>query len=639
MNSIEKLSQQLSNININKKSDFELVEEHTFLLFKIIFNIANEYCYFFFNFRNAFNINKIAIYLPHKESEHSIDFLYNYCNKFKKNSCEKITDKDHLISLCYKYSTCNPDIFSGYAFQQNICKDLKKNINLDTIKIISSIKTIIDAQLKIKKIEYIIFPFTIYLNSDTHIVLLLFYIKKDKTVVSFTLSHLSVLKDYKRKQLHLFIKQLVLNTTDFKYNYLGDIRYYNKLNHFLINIENSKYLDKKTLIYSTCVYILVNMITRHLTLEETVFKTLNYKYNEYSRILIVFTEIVKKFMITNCNKIINKENHTDITYFYKNEKELNLTKYNLIEFPSEIFKTSFLESLILSHNNIEVLPDEITNLSFLKTLNFSNNKVSLIPSNINNLLNIQNFIANNNNISNLINLNSLISLIYIDVSNNPIKKHSKLLNVNENNCLKVLKMNNCQLTETPKLINLTKLEMLELSNNELTNIDNLNNLLFLYNLDLSKNRLTNVDNITNLFSLRDLNLSYNKLKSLPSNLRTLKKLLYLNLESNKLVSVNMEFKQKFKQLKEYPIDVNLFISLIPIKSLVYLNLSDNPIYYIPNKLVELNNLNKLELKNIGLLGLTLEDGRQIGLEIYEKNKYLIHKKDIIYPTIETMYMY
>ncbi len=643
MATIEELAKQLDNISIDKQNDFKLIESNTFLLFKIIFGIASEYCYFFFNLETDFNYQKISIYLPPNDSFSKVDFLYNYCNRLLSiNTCPLVGDDDSLKTLCNYFNSCSPDLYSGYSGKQ-VCAyfdDIEVN-DIEKIDIISKIKGIIDNNTSF---EYIVFPFTIYLNQSEKHILLLIYIKKEAIVVSFSLTDFSIYDELKKEELVLFITEIVAFTTNLNYNYVGDIRNYENIKRYLKNMEKSIYISSDSLQYATCVYIIVNCIVKKQTLEETIEKNLNYpSYDEFTRVLILFVQVLNKFMKSNCYKIENNRDDDDTSiYFSSNEREVNISRFNLDTFPQQITEAGFLEKLVISNNNISFLPDEIGNLTNLKLFDISNNNITNIPSTISSLDKLQQFIAFKNKLKNLSFFKTLISVLYIDVSDNPILGNINSFNISSGSCLKVLKMKNCSLRKMPDLDNCNKLNKLDLSNNDINIIEYLNNLPLLIELNLSHNNINSIpSSIVNLLSLKHLNIGYNNLTTIPYDLKNIKQLLTLNLESNQLVSTNVQFMNKFPQLNITPEDIsnNVFKVLFNLRSLQVINLANNRIHFIPIIRViwnRMNNLTKLDLRNIELFGIRNRD-REIGKEIYHKSFDKIIKKNIIIPKPDAIY--
>ena len=643
MTTIEELAKQLNNISIDKQNDFKLIESNTFLLFKIIFGIASDYCYFFFNLESNFNYQKISIYLPPKDSDSKVDFLYNYCNQLLGiNTCPLVGDDESLKTLCNYFNSCSPDLYSGYSGKQ-VCAyfdDIEVN-DIEKIDIISKIKGIIDNNTSF---EYIVFPFTIYLNQSEKHVLLLIYIKKEAIVVSFSLTDYSIYDELKNPDLTLFINQIVAFTTNLKYNYVGDIRNYENIKQYLINMEKNTYISADLLRYATCVYIIVNCIVKKQTLEETMEKNLNYSnYDDFTRVLILFVQVLNKFMKSNCNKIDNNNDDDDSSiYFSSNERDLNVSRFNLDTFPQSIIETGFLERLVISNNNISSLPDEIGNLTNLKLFDISNNNISNIPTTISSLDKLQQFIAFKNKLKNLSFFKTFNSVLYIDVSNNPILGNINTFIISTGSCLKVLKMSNCTLRKMPDLNNCNKLNKLDLSHNDIVLIEYLNNLPLLIELNLSHNNINSIpSSIVNLLSLKHLNIGYNSLTTIPHDLKNIKQLLTLNLESNQLVSTNIHFMNKFPQLNIKPEDIsnNVFKVVFNLVSLQVLNLANNRIHFIPIIRViwsRMNNLTKLDLRNIELFGIVYRE-REIGKEIYHKVFNKIIKKNIIIPNPDAIY--
>jgi len=72
----------------------------------------------------------------------------------------------------------------------------------------------------------------------------------------------------------------------------------------------------------------------------------------------------------------------------KSSKRLDLSYQNLAEFPSEVFKLSNLEELILDFNSITFVPSQIESLTHLKRLDARNNKINSIPKELGDMENL-----------------------------------------------------------------------------------------------------------------------------------------------------------------------------------------------------------------------------------------------------------
>ncbi|MEM9273420.1 MAG: COR domain-containing protein [Cyanobacteria bacterium P01_F01_bin.143] len=198
----------------------------------------------------------------------------------------------------------------------------------------------------------------------------------------------------------------------------------------------------------------------------------------------------------------------------ENSSILNLSRHELTEIPSKIFRMTYLKELILSSNQLTSIPESITNLSNLTKLNLSSNQLTSIPESITKLSNL------------------------------------KELNLSSN-----------QLTDIPEFINnLSDLTHLYLSNNQLKNVpDSITKIPSLIKLNLTSNQIVNVSkSIDELSNLTWLNLNSNQLKSIPKSIENLFNLTELYLKNNPMEVPPIEIVNKgveeirgyFRQLEE-----------------------------------------------------------------------------------------
>ena len=110
--------------------------------------------------------------------------------------------------------------------------------------------------------------------------------------------------------------------------------------------------------------------------------------------------------------------------------------------------------------------------------------------------------------------------------------------------VKILVLNNNQLTEVPKVLEkLTKLKELWLEGNQLTDVKGLEKLTQLEKLYLNNNQLTDVMGLEKLTKLKGLSLNDNQLTNV-RGLEKLTQLTHLHLYGNKLTRAQIEQLQK-----------------------------------------------------------------------------------------------
>ena len=137
-------------------------------------------------------------------------------------------------------------------------------------------------------------------------------------------------------------------------------------------------------------------------------------------------------------------------FIIKNIRNLTLYGSQLKEIPNEIFKLLGLRQLFLPNNTIYEVPENIGNLINLESLDLSGNQIEKIPNNISNLQNLKSLVMSNNKISELNdNVYDLKSLEFLDLSHNFILNYL---------------MNDTPIIISPKIVNLTNLEIFKINN-------------------------------------------------------------------------------------------------------------------------------------------------------------------------------
>ena len=207
----------------------------------------------------------------------------------------------------------------------------------------------------------------------------------------------------------------------------------------------------------------------------------------------------------NSNNIlsINFRNNALITIPYVNVTELQFS-FNLISSLENIIFNS-ITFLDITGNDISSIPNIIFQIPSLKKILASHNHISTLPNEI-----------------------TESSIIYIDLSFNPIRDVKNIPS-----SIEVLILNYCELEEIPKiLLNCDDLVELSIQGNKIKAID-----LFPKNLvyfNASQNLISDIINLESL-TLEYLNISSNSLTSIPSNfLSNLPNLKEIDLTFNKI---------------------------------------------------------------------------------------------------------
>ncbi|XP_037595677.1 leucine-rich repeat-containing protein 40 isoform X4 [Cebus imitator] len=238
-----------------------------------------------------------------------------------------------------------------------------------------------------------------------------------------------------------------------------------------------------------------------------------------------------------------------------------------------------LTKLIISNNKLQSLTDDLRLLPALTVLDIHDNQLTSLPSAIRELANLQK------------------------------------LNISHNK-LKIL---------PEEITNLRNLKWLYLQHNELICIsEGFEQLSNLEDLDLSNNRLTTVPaSFSSLSSLVRLNLSSNQLKSLPAEINRMKRLKHLDCNSNLLETIPPELagmeslemlylrRNKLRFLPEFPscsllkelhigenqIEMLEAEHLKHLNSILVLDLRDNKLKSVPDEIILLHSLERLDLSN------------------------------------------
>ena len=294
-------------------------------------------------------------------------------------------------------------------------------------------------------------------------------------------------------------------------------------------------------------------------------------------------------------------------------KKLNLTGGEYKTMPTNIKLLKNLEFIILKDNNFTTLPDSFSLLKKLRVLNLEHNAYLYdedVYERIKNL-HVEELNFANSGLSELNNkIGLVISLKDLNISGNDIKvlpssfaqiNHLQKINVSKNLNLSAAQV----LTALAQIPTITELLAQECG------IDNIpleiGKLTSIKVLDLKANRLTALPlGFGNLTNLEYLDLGYfemgtrmNKISDLGPDFGKLKKLKYLNLAGNALLTLPEGF-SGLSELTELNLGLNklpgLPISVTQLTKLTKLDISLNDVSVIPAQVANLVNLEELNLQ-------------------------------------------
>lgn len=271
-----------------------------------------------------------------------------------------------------------------------------------------------------------------------------------------------------------------------------------------------------------------------------------------------------------------------------------------------------LTKLILAGNLLTSLSEDIKFLSALTVLDAHDNQISNLPDAIGSLQNLTKLVLSRNCLPSL-----------------PVSICSLSLLVS-------LKLDHNKLTQLPTDIGcLVKLEEFDVSHNSLTSLpESLTELPSLLRLTISHNELCQLPvSLGSMNSIKELQLNNNKLTSLPPLLK-MTSLQILTLHYNTL----SDFPQigEGGRLKELQLGANRLtvldpVKLVPLTSLVYLDLRENKIQSIPMEVTRMVSLERLDLSNNDLPGLPNEMGLMPQLKslLLDGNPLKTLRRDIV----------
>ncbi|EAF4730471.1 LPXTG cell wall anchor domain-containing protein [Listeria monocytogenes] len=266
----------------------------------------------------------------------------------------------------------------------------------------------------------------------------------------------------------------------------------------------------------------------------------------------------------------------------------------------ELKKLPLLEWLNVSSNRLSDV-STLTNFPSLNYINVSNNVIRTVGK-MTELPSLKEFYAQNNNISDISMIHDMPNLRKVDASNNLITNIGTFDNLPK---LQNLDVHSNRITNTSVIHDLPSLETFYAQNNLITNIGTMDNLPELTYVDLSFNRIPSLAPIGDLPKLEILKVTdnYSYLRSL-GTMDGVSKLRNLELQNNYLnytgTEGNLSALSDLTNLTELNLRDNGYISdisgLSTLSRLIYLNLDSNKIKDI-SALSNLTTLQELTLEN------------------------------------------
>ncbi|ODV96077.1 hypothetical protein PACTADRAFT_40970 [Pachysolen tannophilus NRRL Y-2460] len=289
---------------------------------------------------------------------------------------------------------------------------------------------------------------------------------------------------------------------------------------------------------------------------------------------------------------------------------LQLSCNQLSSLPKSFGNLKKLNFLNLSSNNFKVYPEIVSELENLKELDLSYNELKQIPISISHLSQLEklNFSANKLTKELPAYLGTLVKLKFLDLRYNNITNIESLTALPE---LEVLYTTSNNITQFDD--ELQKVRLFELNRNPLTSITVKNHLETLVILDLSKAKLTSLtaNFFTNIPNLEKVILDNNHLVTLPSDICSLKRLVYLSCVRNNLSSLPPGI-SSLTSLQYLDLHLNNINVLSPeiwnLSSLSILNLSSNLLQDFPKPAANFFSSRITEVDN-SLLYLSISDNR------------------------------
>ncbi|HAA7156344.1 TPA_asm: class 1 internalin InlI [Listeria monocytogenes] len=292
----------------------------------------------------------------------------------------------------------------------------------------------------------------------------------------------------------------------------------------------------------------------------------------------------------------------------------------------DLKKLPLLEWLNVSSNRLSDV-STLTNFPSLNYINISNNVIRTVGK-MTELPSLKEFYAQNNSISDISMIHDMPNLRKVDASNNLITNIGTFDNLPK---LQSLDVHSNRITSTSVIHDLPSLETFNAQTNLITNIGTMDNLPDLTYVNLSFNRIPSLAPIGDLPNLETLIVSDNNsyLRSL-GTMDGVPKLRILDLQNNYLnytgTEGNLSSLSDLTNLTELNLRNNVYIDdisgLSTLSRLIYLNLDSNKIEDI-SALSNLTNLQELTLENNKIENISaLSDLENLNKLVVSKNKII-----------------
>lgn len=372
-------------------------------------------------------------------------------------------------------------------------------------------------------------------------------------------------------------------------------------------------------------------IIREYIINNFQYAFINYHGEDYVTDLVL--DKVTLLDLSNMN--LTNDDLEDIGLFSK-IYTLDLSN-NQISDLTNLPKLNRLLYLNLSNNKIDNI-DSLNQFANIDRINLSSNNLQDI-SFLSTLKNAQWVILDDNKISDISVLNDCLKLTYVSLKNNGIKDISMLNNdsitdliLDGNKGIKgydgvnvyTLSLNDCDIKELPNLSN-NDLEYLKLANNPDIVINEGYLPSSLIYIDLSNNNLDNIEFLSNTKYLTSLTLVNNNIKSLKGLYGGEDSYLNIDVSQNPLEDIN-ELNNYLGIIMKYSnnesVDLSIFddleninilelknnnikdLSMLKIKSVYSLDLSENMQMTNLDALIKIENLNDLILNKCNISDIT-----------------------------------
>ncbi|EJG4230922.1 LapB repeat-containing protein [Listeria monocytogenes] len=292
----------------------------------------------------------------------------------------------------------------------------------------------------------------------------------------------------------------------------------------------------------------------------------------------------------------------------------------------DLKKLPLLEWLNVSSNRLSDV-STLTNFPSLNYINISNNVIRTVGK-MTELPSLKEFYAQNNSISDISMIHDMPNLRKVDASNNLITNIGTFDNLPK---LQSLDVHSNRITSTSVIHDLPSLETFNAQTNLIANIGTMDNLPDLTYVNLSFNRIPSLAPIGDLPNLETLIVSDNNsyLRSL-GTMDGVPKLRILDLQNNYLnytgTEGNLSSLSDLTNLTELNLRNNVYIDdisgLSTLSRLIYLNLDSNKIEDI-SALSNLTNLQELTLENNKIENISaLSDLENLNKLVVSKNKII-----------------